>query len=297
LAGLAAKALEDRATTGIVMMLVAYFLFSLIDTSVKWLVLAGLSAVQLTFFRYVGQFLISLTQIAAGGVSWDRFATEKLGLVLLRGVLLAVATFFNFVALNHLPLTVTSSIMFSAPIIVCLLSWPLLGERVGPVRWAAIILGFCGVLVVIRPFGETFHWAALLAAHNAVAMALYSILTRKLAGTVATETMQLYMGAVGTLATLPFLWAAWITPSTSLDWGLMIGLGVLGWAGHEILTRAHSFATASVLMPYTYSFMLYLTVTSYLVFGDLPDQWTVLGAAIIVASGLIIWMRERKGSI
>ncbi|MEM9271159.1 MAG: DMT family transporter, partial [Pseudomonadota bacterium] len=165
------------------------------------------------------------------------------------------------------------------------------------VRWAAIILGFCGVLVVIRPFGETFHWAALLAAHNAVAMALYSILTRKLAGTVATETMQLYMGAVGTLATLPFLWAAWITPSTSLDWGLMIGLGVLGWAGHEILTRAHSFATASVLMPYTYSFMLYLTVTSYLVFGDLPDQWTVLGAAIIVVSGLIIWMRERKGSV
>ncbi|MEO1549770.1 MAG: DMT family transporter [Pseudomonadota bacterium] len=292
--GVAAKALEDRTSLGIAMMLGAYFLFSLVDTSVKWLVLAGLPAVQLTFFRYVGHFAISLTQIAAGGLTWDRFATAHMGLVVLRGVLLAVSTYFNFIALNYLPLTVTSSIMFSAPIIVCLLSWPLLGDRVGPVRWAAILLGFCGVLVVIRPFGEAFHWATLLAAHNAVALAVYSILTRKLAGVVATETMQLYMGGIGTLATLPFLASAWVTPSTPFDWMLMIALGLWGWGGHEILTRAHSYATASVLMPYTYSFMLYLTVASFLVFGDLPDGWTILGAAIIVLSGLIIWARERR---
>jgi len=182
--------------------------------------------------------------------------------------------------------------MFSAPILVSLLSWPLLGERVGPWRWLAIVIGFAGVLVVIRPFGESYHWAALLSVYNAFAMAFYSILTRKLSGEIAAETMQFYMGAIGTVVLLPLALFTWETPSSGLDWALMLGLGIWGWAGHGLLTRAHGFAPASTLMPYTYSFMIYLTITSYLVFGNLPDGATLLGAAIIVGSGLLIWWRE-----
>ncbi|MFK7755247.1 MAG: DMT family transporter [Sedimentitalea sp.] len=295
MSGLVARAREDRAQLGIVMMLVAYMFFAAIDTSVKWLVIAGLHAFQLAFMRYVGHFLCSLALMAYGGLSWDRFATGQIGLVLLRAMFLISSSVFNFVSLTYLPLTVTSAIMFSAPIIVCALSYPLLGERVGPWRWIAIVIGFVGVLVVIRPFGETFHWAALLSAYNALAMALYSIITRKLSGEIAAETMQFYMGAIGTAVLLPLAWMTWQNPTTALDWGLLIGLGVWGWAGHGLMTRAHGFATASTLMPYTYSFMVYLTITSYLVFADLPDRLTLVGAGIIVASGLVIWWRETKG--
>lgn len=289
---LVAQARQDRAGLGIAMMLSAYLFFCFVDTSVKWLVIGGLPALQLAFMRYFGHLLCSIAMILRGGASLDRFATGQLGLVALRGVFLITSTVFNFISLNYLPLTVTSAIMFSAPIIVCALSWPLLGERVGPWRWFAIVIGFLGVLVVIRPFGESFHWAALLSAYNALAMALYSILTRKLSGEIAAETMQFYMGVMGTLVLAPFAYMTWQTPETGLDWALFLALGIWGWAGHELLTRAHGFAPASTLMPYTYSFMIYLTISSYLVFAELPDQWTLTGALIIVGSGLLIWKRE-----
>lgn len=290
----AARLIEDRPHFGILLMLGAWLLFSLVDTSAKWLVIAGFSAFQLAFMRYAGHFVISIAVIARGGVSRDRFHTTHMWQVISRALLLITATLSNFYALNFLPLTVTSAIMFSSPVIVCFLSGPLLGERVGPWRWFAILLGFAGVLVVIRPFGEAFHLAMLLALFNALSLALYSIMTRKLAGVVATETMQFYMGALGTAVMLPLAIWAWRWPEDVTGWALMIGLGVFGWAGHQLLTNAHRFGSANTLMPYTYSFMIYLSVMSYLVFDHLPDQWTVAGAFIIVISGLIIWKREQR---
>jgi drug/metabolite transporter (DMT)-like permease len=291
------KAIEDRAQLGIAMMIGAYFFFSLIDTSVKWLLISGIGALQLAFMRYLGHFVISLGAIARGGLDVERFKTEKPLLVLARAYLLWSSTVFNFISLNYLPLTVTGAIMFSAPIFVCLLGWPLLGERAGPWRLFAILLGFFGVLIVMRPFGAEFHWAMLLSVHNAIALSLYSILTRKLSGVVAAETMQFYMGAFGTILLLPVVLWSWTNPTTALDWALMIGIGIWGWAGHELLTRAHGFAPANTLMPYTYSFLIFLTGWSYLIWGDLPDFWTVLGSVIIIGSGLLIWLRERRSKL
>ena len=290
---LTAIANRDNPSLGILMMLVTYFLFSLVDTSVKWLLYAGLGSFQLAFMRYASHFVISLSTIAWGGVSLSRFATPHLGLVLFRGFLLVSATALNFIVLRYLSLTVVSAIMFSAPIIVCLLSWPLLGERVGPWRWFAIILGFSGVLLVIRPLGESFHWAALLTCYNAVALALYSIITRRLSGLVAAETMQFYMGALGTFSLLPLAFLDWATPCPLFEWVLMCVLGVWAWAGHGLLTRAHGLAPANTLMPYTYSFMIFLTIESYIVFAEFPDRWTLIGASIVVISGLIIWKRAK----
>lgn len=290
---IAIPANEDRAQLGIAMMLVAWFTFSLVDTSVKWLVLAGLPALQMAFMRYFGHFLLSTVLLARGGLDAERFKTDRPVLVLLRAALLTSSTASNFIALTYLPLTVTGAIMFTSPILVCLLGWPLLGERAGPWRIFAIGIGFVGVLVVMRPFGTGFHWAMLLAVWNALALSLYSILTRKLAGVVATETMQFYMGAFGTAVLLPIAVWQWTTPASAFGWALMCLLGVWGWAGHELLTRAHRFAPANTLMPYTYSFLLYLTVFSFLIWGHVPDMATVIGAAIIVGSGLLIWARER----
>jgi drug/metabolite transporter (DMT)-like permease len=168
-----------------------------------------------------------------------------------------------------------------------------LKEPVGPWRWLAIILGFIGVLIVVRPFGETFHFAMVLVIYQSTALALYSIMTRRLAGIVAVDTQQFYMGLVGTIVLLPFALWTWQSPDTIIGWLVLIGLGVFGWAGHQLLTNAHRFGTANTLMPYTYSFMIYVSIWGYLVFGDVPDQWTLLGALVIIGSGLIIWKREQ----
>ncbi|WP_102107332.1 DMT family transporter [Oceaniglobus roseus] len=293
MSGVIARANEDRAGLGIAMMLVSYMFMASVDTSVKWLVIGGLHAFQLAFVRYAGALVISLVDIGRGGLSRDRFATDQFGLVLLRSLLLAASSVFNFIALKYLPLSLTSAIMFSSPIIVCALSVPLLGEKVGVWRWGAILLGFFGVLVVIRPFGVAFHWATILPMGNAVAIALYSILTRRLAGQVATQTLQFYAALTGTVVLLVPAVLVWQSPDSALDWVLMLMLGVWAWFGHELLTRAHGFASSTTLMPFTYSFMIYLTISGYLVFGDVPDSFTLLGAAIIMVSGLIIWARER----
>ena len=294
MARIAAEAREDRAQRGIVLMLVAYITFSFIDTSVKWLVIVGLPAVQLAFMRYAGHFAISAALLLRGGFSVDRLGSDRLGLVVLRAALLAAATVCNFYALRFLPLSVTASILFSAPLLVTALSGPLLGERVGPWRWGSVLLGFTGVLIVMQPLGESYHPAMLISLGAAAGFAGYSLLTRRFAGEVPAETMQLYTGAVGTIALLPFTVAIWENPVTVLDWALMLALGVWGWAGHQLFSHAHRFADASVLMPFTYSFLVYLTLLGFLVFGDLPDGPTVTGATIIVASGLIVWWRERR---
>jgi len=292
MAVLTARANEDKPVAGIVLMLFAFFVFSLIDVNAKWLAVLGLPALQLSFMRYIGHFVISTLMIFKGGADLSRFGTDHWFLVLSRGFLLMVSTILNFVAVQYLPLTLTSTILFSAPIMICALSWPLLGERVGIWRWSAIMIGFCGILIANRPFDETFHWAVFLSLSGAFCFALYSLLTRKLSGIVASDTMQFYSGLVGTAILLPFAVVLWESPETSFQWAQMICLGVFGWAGHELLTRAHGFAPASTLTPFGYTFIVYMTLWSMLVFDHIPDFWTVLGAVVIIIAGLIIWLRE-----
>lgn len=284
----------DLPRLGIVMMLVAWLFFSVVDTSAKWLAVAGIPAFQLAFMRYAGHFVISVGVIAKGGITADRFKTDHLWQVISRALLLVSATLSNFYALQFLPLTVASAIMFSSPVIVCFLSISVLKEHVGPWRWAAIILGFIGVLIVVRPFGTAFHPAMLMIIYNATALALYSIMTRKLSGIVAVDTMQFYMGAVGTFALLPFALFTWVAPETTWATVVLFGLGIMGWAGHQLLTNAHRFGTANQLMPFTYSFLIYVATWGYLLFGTVPDRWTIIGALVIMGAGLIIWKREQR---
>ena len=285
---------QDRALFGIILMVIAYLIFSFIDVSAKWLAIAGLPAMQLAFMRYVGHMAISTGLLVRDGDLGSLFRTKYLLVVMFRGSLLMGSTILNFIAVQYLPLTLTSTILFSAPIIICLLSWPLLGEKVGYWRWSAIMLGFIGILVTIRPFDSDFHYAAFYSLGGAFCFALYSILTRRLAGEISVDVMQFHSGFVGTVVLLPFAILSWQSPDTMMDWAIMIMLGVFGWMGHQLLTHSHSFAAANVLTPFGYSFILFLTTWSYLVFDHLPDIWTVIGASIIITSGLIIWFREMK---
>lgn len=285
---------QDRAGSGIALILLAWFLFATVDTTVKWLVVAGLAPFQMAFLRYAIAFAITLMLGARSTKMFGRVTPVQAGLLFLRAALLVVATVCNFYALRFLSLTVTSAIMFSSPIIVCALSVPLLGEKVGPRRWGAILLGFIGVLTIVRPFGESFHPATLLIVFCATAIALFSIITRKLSGEVSPQVMQSYLGAMGTLVLLPFALLTWQPVEQPLDWFLCAMVGISAWAGHEVFARAHIFAPVSTLMPFSYSYLVYMTIGGWLIFTTLPDTMTVLGAGIIVISGLIIWRQEAK---
>ena len=288
-----AKSMADSPRFGIILMMGAWLIFSWVDTGAKWLAIAGLPAFQLAFMRYAGHFVISIGVIAKDGLKVDRFQTVHVWQVMSRALLLVSATLSNFYALQFLPLTVVSAIMFSSPVVVCFLSVSVLREQVQPWRWGVITLGFIGVLIVVRPFGTAFHPAMLMIIYNAIALALYSIMTRRLSGVVAVETMQFYMGLVGTLLLLPFAIWTWTQPESVWGMIVLISLGVLGWAGHQLLTNAHRFGTANQLMPFTYSFLLFVTIWGYLLFGTVPDFGTILGAAVIMCAGLIIWRREQ----
>ena len=284
---------QERVALGISLMLGAYLLFSFIDAGAKWLALLGLPSAQLAFMRYAPHFLVS-SAIIVRTHKLSSLTSSHAPMLIFRGSLLMGSTILNFFAVRYLPLTLTSTILFSAPLMACMLSQPMLAEKVGLFRWTAVLFGFAGVIIAIRPFDESFHWAALLSLGGAFCFALYALLTRKYAGRVSTDVMQFYSGAVGTICLLPFAILSWQNPVSATDWVIMVSLGIFGWAGHQLLTQAHRFAATSILMPFGYSFILFLTIWSYLIFDHLPDRWTLIGGSIVVLSGLFIWFRETR---
>lgn len=285
--------LEERRLFAIGLALAAFLLFTGIDTSAKWLVLHDIPSEQVVFLRYAGHFLLILA-IVLPRQGLSVFRTASLSTELVRAVALLATTILNFLAVLYLPLTVTGAVGFAMPLLVCALSVPLLGETVGLRRWVAIFVGLVGVLIVIQPFGSDFHWAIMFSCGSVLCVAFYTILTRKLSGRDSAGTMQVFTGIVGTAAMAPFALAVWAWPAESVTWIPFILIGVFGLAGHLVFTVAHRFAPASVLAPFAYSQMIYMTVSSWLIFHQPPDIWLFIGAPIVVASGLYIWLRERQ---
>jgi drug/metabolite transporter (DMT)-like permease len=203
-------------------------------------------------------------------------------------------TGMNFWALQFLQLTVTASIFFMVPILVALLSAPLLGEKLDAKRWGAILIGFAGVLVIVRPGSEAFHPAMLLSLANAVLYAFFNMMTRKLAAYDPPETIQFLPAVVATLVLAPFALAAWESPHGWFEWLLLCLMGVFGGTGHYLLAMAHRYAPASTLAPFLYQQILYMAIFGYLVFGSVPDAAVWIGAAIVIASGLYLFSRERR---
>lgn len=283
--------IEDRTLSGIALMLLALLAFTGIDSCAKWLVLHGLPTPEVVFVRYLGHLLLV---VALALPAQEPFlGTENLGAVLVRGAFLLLSTILNFIALGHLPLTMTAAIFFSSPLWICLLSIPLLGEEVGPRRWAAMLVGFLGVLVVTRPWTGPVHWAVVFSVGAALSGAFYSILTRRLAGRDSTATQQFYAALLATLGMAPLALPGWTWPASPGTWFAFLAIGVFGWAGHQILIIAHRYAPASTLAPISYVQILYMTASSWIIFAQPPDAWVLTGAAIVAASGLYIWLRER----
>ena len=288
------KASHERASrlTGIALMCGAVACFAFLDTTAKYLNL-HMSTLEVVWARYTGAFLLPF--IVSN--PWTRpglVTTARPLLQVGRSVLLLVSTMCNFMALRYLQLDEAISIAFSTPFFVAALSGPILGEWVRWRRWTAISVGFLGVLVVTRPGPGSFQPAALLSLGGAMCYALYALSTRILARTDSNETTLFYSNIVGALALLPVVPFVWTTPSDPLVIALMVATGVIGSFGHYLLIAAHRLAPAAVLSPFIYTEIVLVIALGFLVFGDLPNRYTLTGAAIVVASGLYILHRERK---
>lgn len=271
--------------------LVAGFCLSSLDTTAKWLV-RDHALFLVVWARYAGQMLVVTPYVwhRAGPGFWR---TRRLPLQLLRSSLLLVATFCFFGALRYLPLAEGSAITFLAPIFMVVLSGPMLGERPNRWRWGTAIMGFIGILIVLRPGSAVFHPAALLLVAAAASNALYYLLTRKLTDEDVHTTL-FYSALVGTVGlTLALPWAVSEGLPGPRDGALFLLLGVLAGLGHWCVTRAYLAAPASLLTPFTYLQMLWATAWGYVVFGQFPDGWSVLGMAVIVASGVALAWHER----
>lgn len=288
---LATKAERRRRLTGIALMFAALICFSCLDATAKWLN-RSIDPLLTVWWRYASSVVLVSLVINP----WTRpgvLATRRPWLQVARSVLLFLSTACNFIALQYLQLAETTSIIFATPLLVALISGPLLGEWVGPRRMIAVAVGFMGVLVVTRPGLGTMHPAVLLSMAGAVAYAFYAITTRLLAGHDSAQTTMVYSGVAGFALTTPLLPWVWSTPASPLIWLLLVGMGAFAAFGHWLLILAHARAPAAILSPFIYSQIVWMLVLGYLLFGDWPDLWTLIGAAVVIASGLYLLYRER----
>lgn len=280
-----------RRLVGIALMCGAVALFASLDACGKTLARAGVDPFVTTFLRYAGSVaMISLFVNPVRTPSVVR--SRRLGLQVLRSLLLFASTALNFMALRHLQMAETISIQFAAPLTVALLAGPLLGEWSSRARLAAIGVGFLGVLVIVRPGVGTMHPAALLCVANVIVYAFYAIITRKLAAYDSTATTMFYTGLAGVTLTVPLLPWIWASPTQWSHWALLLGVALFGTLGHWLLVLAHARAPANVLAPFLYTQLLWSVTLGFLLFGDLPGRWTIVGAMIVIGSGLYLLAQD-----
>ncbi|HYB09752.1 MAG TPA: DMT family transporter [Alphaproteobacteria bacterium] len=274
-------------------MCVAVSLFPILNASVKYL---GRSYPMPEIFwaRFAGHVVFCLVALFPRyGRSLIR--TARPGVQAWRSILLFGASAFYFVGLRTVALPTASAIAFIGPIIVTALSVPMLGERVGPRRWAAVTIGFGGALIIIQPGSDVVQWGAIFVMLDALCYAFYQILSRKI-GTVDPAAVSITLAGIGgfaiSSAILPF--SKIVLPSSLFDGLVFILLGLWGLLGHFFVIKAFQWGAASFVAPMGYGELVGSTLLGYFLFADFPDLWTWIGAATIVASGLYIAYREHK---
>lgn len=207
------------------------------------------------------------------------------------------ATFFFFSAAKSVGVTEAIAISFISPLVVTFLAWPILGERITVVRLASVVIGFAGVLIVIRPGSSVFQWASLLIVASSVSYAVYQIVVRRVAAVDSPATTAFYSALGCTLVTSLFVPFNWRTPDNWWDMTLMLSLGVSGGFGHYCVARAFSYAPANLIAPLNYTQMIGSVVIGYLMFAEVPDSYTWIGSAVIIVAGLLVgWQGRSKTS-
>jgi drug/metabolite transporter (DMT)-like permease len=279
---------NDNPLRGVALIVAATMCFSLSDVMAKY-VGQYLPPVELTWIRYVVFVGMAVTWFMASGRRSIRVRNP--GLQVSRGAALVGSAIFFIVALGQLPLADAAAIGFVAPLMITALSVPMLGEVVGVRRWAAVAVGFIGVLVVVRPGTGAFEPGAVWVLLSSSSWAIASILTRRISGSDAATTL-LWSSVTGLVILTCLLPFSFVVPA---PWEVLFCavLGLVAGSGQFLMVQAYRHAGAALLAPLSYGQMVYAVVLGYLVFRALPDEWTLVGAAIIIASGIYTVHRER----
>lgn len=280
----------DRPFRGIALILTSTIFLGCSDVTAKYLS-ATLPSIEIAWIRFL-VFSLIMVPAMLPGTRLFALRTERPGLQVMRGIALLSSSLFFISGLRFLPIAEASATGFIAPLFVTALSIAFLGEKVGVRRWLATITGLIGVLIILRPGSSAFHPAAFFPIVSALAWAGTLIMTRIMSGrerAITTMTWSAISGVFVISALVPFVW---VTPSWhDILFGVFIGLA--STAGQWIVVLAFRYADASVLAPFSYTQLVWVSVLGFFVFGEIPDLWTIAGAAVIVCSGLYTAHRER----
>ena len=280
---------RNDAPRGIAWMVCGALFIAFQVTLVKYLAADGYAALQLLWLRYLVQMVLVLVLVVPQ-YGLAVLVSRRLSLQLARSVCAVLSAAAGFAGFALLPLTLVTAIHFAAPFIIAALSVWFLRESISPGRWVAITAGFAGVLVIVQPGTANWQPELLLPIAGAIFFAIFQLLTRAAAAHDPVSTSVFYAPAVGVVvlaAAMPFFW---VQPDL-LDFGLMLALGVFGAIGQSGVTKATQAAAASVVAPFQYTQLIWVGGAGFLVFGTLPDFWTLAGAAVIIVSGLYLFRR------
>jgi drug/metabolite transporter (DMT)-like permease len=283
-----APARADHPLRGIGLIVTSTVFLACSDALAKYLSLT-LPPVEIAWIRFLVFFIIVIPMMARGS---SVLRSNRPGLQVWRAVGLVISSLFFISGLRFLHIAEASATSFIAPVFVTALSIVLLGEKVGIRRWAATLMGLVGVMIVVRPGSSAFHPAAIFPIMSALGWAMTLTVTRMISGKDRAVTTMVYSAITGLClltALVPFIW---VTPSWR-DILLGIGIGIASTTGQWIVVLAFRYADASVLAPFSYCQLVWATIFGFIIFGEIPDLWTVVGAVVIIGSGLYTAHRER----
>jgi drug/metabolite transporter (DMT)-like permease len=285
-----APARADRPFRGIALILASTVFLGASDVTAKYLS-ATLPSIEIAWIRFL-VFALIMSPAMVPGSPLYALHTGRPGLHVMRGVALLGSSLFFISGLRFLPIAEASATGFVSPLFVTALSIVFLGEKVGVRRWLATAVGLVGVLIVLRPGTSAFHPAAFFPLVSALAWAGTLIMTRMMSGSEHAITTMTYSSIAGVCILCALVPLVWVTPGWhDIAFGIFIGMA--STAGQWIVVLAFRYADASVLAPFSYTQLLWVSILGFFIFGEIPDVWTVTGAAFIVASGLYTAHRER----
>jgi drug/metabolite transporter (DMT)-like permease len=289
-AGRSAPARADRPFRGIALILASTVFLGISDVTSKYLS-ATLPSIEIAWIRFLVFALIMVPAMLPGSPLFA-LRTGRPGLQVMRGVALLGSSLFFISGLRFLPIAEASATGFVSPLFVTALSIVFLSERVGVRRWLATAVGLIGVLIILRPGSGSFHPAVFFPLVSALSWACMLIMTRMMSGREAAITTMTYSSIVGVGILSALVPLVWVAPSWhDILFGILVGLA--STVGQWIVVLAFRYADASVLAPFSYTQLLWVSILGFLIFGEVPGVWTVTGAVFIVASGLYTAHRER----
>lgn len=283
----------DSVLRAVFYMWLSTVVFPILNTAVKYLG-QHYPMPELFWARYCGHVVYCLI-VFMPSYGLSLFVTRWPFIHLIRAILLFIASASFYLGLLTIDLSTASAIMFVAPIIVTALSVPMLKEKVGPRRWAAVVIGFLGAVIIIRPGFAVMQWGAILVLLDAICYSVYQILSRKV-GSIDAAPVSITLAGIGGLviASMIMPFSTIVMPRDWFDGFLFAILGALGLLGHFFVVKAVQWGRASIVAPVGYLELVGATFMGWLVFGNFPDALTWAGAAVIVASGLYITYREHR---